>query len=95
MTQSVNITVYVPRQLRTYCEGSAELSISAPTVRAALEEIERRFPSLYGSICDETAAVRRHLNLFVNSSHVRDLQGLDTALKSGDEIMVFQAVSGG
>jgi MoaD family protein len=64
-------------------------------VRAVLEELERRYPSLYRNICDETGAVRRHVNVFVNTSHVRDRDGLDTALVPGDEVMILPAVSGG
>ena len=46
-------------------------------------------------VCDETGAVRRHVNLFVNTDHVRDRDGLDTALVPGDEIIILPAVSGG
>ncbi len=91
----MTITIHVPGPLRPYCGGAAELSLSAPSVRAVLEELERRHPSLYRSICDETGAVRRHVNLFVNSSHVRDREGLDTALVPGDVVTILPAVSGG
>jgi len=81
--------------LRPYCDGAKELTSSAPSVGAALEEIERRFPALYGSICDETGAVRRHVNVFVNTSNVRDREGLETALAPGDVVTILPAVSGG
>ena len=81
--------------MRTYCGGAAELTLSAPSVRAALEQIEQRHPSLYRSICDETGTVRRHVNLFVNTSHVRDREGLDTALVPGDIVTILPAISGG
>jgi molybdopterin converting factor small subunit len=64
-------------------------------VRAALEQLERNQPALYRRICDETGAVRRHVNLFVNTSHVRDREGLDTALAPGDVVTILPAVSGG
>jgi sulfur-carrier protein len=95
MSRSKNITVHVPRELRTYCGGASEVALSAPSVRAVLDELERRHPSLYRGICDETGAVRRHLNLFVNTDHVRDRGGLDTALVPGDELIILPAVSGG
>ena len=69
--------------------------MSASSVRAVFDEIERRHPSLYRSICDETGAVRRHINVFVNTSHMRDREGLDTALVEGDEVTILPAVSGG
>lgn len=95
MAQSTTITIHVPTALRACCEGASELLLSAPSVRAVLEELERRYPSLHRSICDETGAVRRHVNLFVNTSHVRDRDGLDTALAPGDVVMILTAVSGG
>ena len=91
----MTITIDVPSALRGYCGGASELFLSAPTVRAALEELERSHPSLYRSVCDETGTVRRHINLFVNTSHVRDREGLDTALAAGDVITILPAVSGG
>jgi len=91
----MTIAIRIPAPLRVRCGGASELSVSAPTVRAALEQLQRCHPSLHGSICDETGAVRRHVNVFVNSSHLRDREGLDTALEPGDVITITQAVSGG
>ena len=81
--------------LRDYCGGASELSIAAPTVRAAFEQLERNQPALYRNICDETGALRRHLNVFVNDDNVRFLKGIDTPLASGDIVTVLPAVSGG
>jgi molybdopterin converting factor small subunit len=89
------ITFHVQGALRTYCGGAAELLISARTVRAALESLERDQFALYRNVCDETGAVRRHLNVFVNSDNVRDLNGIDTTLTPGDVVTILPAVSGG
>ena len=89
------VTLHVHGVLRAYCGGAAQLSMSAHTVRAAIEDLERSQSALYRSLCDETGAVRRHLNVFVNSDNVRDLEGLDTMLKPGDVSTILPAVSGG
>ena len=89
------VKVYVPTPLRAHSNGASELALSARSVRAALEELERSHPSLHRCVCDETGAVRRHINLFVNANHVRDLDGLDTALVPGDILTILPAVSGG
>lgn len=89
------ITIHVFGQLRTYCGDAAELSIPAQTVRAALDALEASEPALYRNLCDETGAVRRHLNVFVNADHVRDLNGLGTTLTPGDVVTFLPAVSGG
>ena len=89
------VTILIPGPLRAYCAGASELSLRASSVRTALEELERRHPTLYRNICDETGAVRRHIGVFVNSSHIRDREELDTALVPGDELIILTAVSGG
>jgi molybdopterin converting factor small subunit len=91
----MTIKIHVPAALRNSCAGASELFLSAPSVRAALEQLERSHPALHRSVCDETGAVRRHVNLFVNTSHIRDREGLDTVLMPGDVITILPAVSGG
>jgi sulfur-carrier protein len=95
MLGGVSIRVHVPGALRPYCGGERTLEIGAATVRAALTELEQSHPALHRCICDETGAVRRHVALFVNTSHVRDLGGLETPLTPGDEIAIIPAISGG
>jgi molybdopterin synthase sulfur carrier subunit len=95
MTDSRSITVHIPTPLRHCCGGAAQLALSAASVRAVLEQLERRHPALHRNVCDETGAVRRHIGLFVNTSPLRDCGGLDTTLVPGDEVTILPAVSGG
>ncbi len=93
--RAATIAVSVPTPLRHCCAGAAELSLQAASPRAMLEELERRYPALHRSICDETGAVRRHINLFINTEHMRDRDGLETPLAAGDVVTIMTAVSGG
>ncbi|HLQ39279.1 MAG TPA: MoaD/ThiS family protein [Planctomycetota bacterium] len=95
MHRELTVSVRIPGPLREYCAGASELTVTAPDVGAALAQLEREHPSLYRNICDETGAVRRHIAVFVNTSHLRDLGGLGTALVPGDVVTIFPAVSGG
>ena len=90
-----NITIHIFGQLREYCAGATELFVSARTVRTVIEQLERDQPVLYRNLCDETGKVRRHLNVFVNTENVRDLNGVDTTLAAGDVVTFLPAVSGG
>ena len=95
MTQTTNITIRIPTALRDFCQGVSQFPMSAANVRTMLEEMERSHPKLYLSICDETGALRRHLNVFVNNSSIRDGKGLNTVLAPGDVVTILTAVSGG
>jgi molybdopterin converting factor small subunit len=92
---AATITIHVPSPLRAYCGGARTLSLPATSVRSLLDQLEQRQPDLHRNIRDETGAVRRHVNLFVNKDNVRDLAGLDTVLTEGDVLTIMPAVSGG
>lgn len=92
----MTVTVHIPAMLRAYRrDDTPNLQLTAATVRSALRELEEHHPSLYHSVCDETGAVRRHINLFVNNTLLRDRDGLDIALQPGDDLAIMPAVSGG
>ena len=95
MPVATSIEIRIPGLLTQYSGGLRTLELSGVTVGSALEELQRRYPSLHGNICDETGAVRRHIGVFVNEDHIRDLNGLDTPLAPGDAVTIMPAVSGG
>jgi molybdopterin converting factor small subunit len=95
MSVTATITIHVPGALRAYCAGASRLSVEAGSVRALLAELEQSERAFWRNVCDETGALRRHLNVFVNSDNIRDLDSIDTTLKLGDVVTFLPAVSGG
>lgn len=92
----MHVTIQIPATLRAYCgESRTELSLAVSTVREALEQLEQSHTNLYQSICDDTGALRRHVNLFVNNNFIHDRDDLDRALAPGDVLSIMPAVSGG
>jgi molybdopterin synthase sulfur carrier subunit len=65
------------------------------TVAALVADLDKRHPGIRDRICDESGAVRRFVNIFVNGEDIRFLQNLDTAVKAGDEVSVVPAIAGG
>ncbi len=90
-----NIAIVVPGMLRPYCRGATRLTAGAASVGELLAELKHSQLPLYVNLCDETGTVRRHIGVFVNESHIRDLEGLDTKLVPGDVVTFLPAVSGG
>jgi molybdopterin synthase sulfur carrier subunit len=95
ISQSMSVTIEVPGPLRDAIDGARGVAIEASSVRGALDELERRYPRLHRGICFETGDVRPHVGVFVGMDHIRDRDGLDTPLMSGDVITILPAVSGG
>ncbi len=68
---------------------------SGATVRAALEEVFAANPRLRLYVLDEQDRLRRHVNVYVNGAGIADRVRLSDKVCDGDEIFVFQALSGG
>ena len=95
MATRLSAELFIPEVLRQYCGKARTLDITGGTVHSVLDELERDYPALHVNICDETGAVRRHINIFVNDDHMRDRDGLNTPVVAGDVVTVLPAVSGG
>jgi molybdopterin converting factor small subunit len=95
MPSTTAAELFVPEMLRQYCGKARTLDVAGGTVRVVLDQVARDYPALYVNICDETGAVRRHINIFVNDDHMRDLDGLASRVGAGDIVTILPAVSGG
>jgi molybdopterin synthase sulfur carrier subunit len=91
----MSVRVRIPTPLRSATAGTAEVSLDAGSVAAVIAELETRYPDIRGRLRDETGAMRRFVNLYVNGEDVRFQNGLDTSLKAGDELSIGPAVAGG
>lgn len=91
----MSISLEIPAALRDCADGRRVLTLSTTTIQSAIDEVESVHPALYRNLCDDTGALRVHLNLFLNGSHVRDRKALNTQLNDGDVITILTAVSGG
>jgi sulfur-carrier protein len=89
------VQVYIPTPFRRATNNQDRVSVEADDVRAALEGLEARFAALRGLVRDEGGAVHAHVNIYVNSEAIEDLQGLATALRDGDEVSIIPALAGG
>jgi molybdopterin synthase sulfur carrier subunit len=87
--------VRIPTPLRKYTGGAEAVQADGATVAALVADLDKRHPGIRDRICDESGAVRRFVNIFVNGEDIRFLQNLDTAVKAGDEVSVVPAIAGG
>jgi molybdopterin synthase sulfur carrier subunit len=87
--------VRIPTPLRKYTGGAEAVQADGATVAAIVADLDKNHPGIRERICDESGAVRRFVNIFVNGEDIRFLQNLDTTVKAGDEVSVVPAIAGG
>jgi molybdopterin synthase sulfur carrier subunit len=86
--------VRIPAPLRTLTGGKDEVSAAGNTVGEIIDDMEKRHPGIKERLLD-AKGVRRFVNIYVGEEDVRFLDGLKTALKSGDQISIVPAIAGG
>lgn len=88
------VTVRIPTPLRTLTGGAESVQIEGKTVRDLIENLEANHAGIKDRLVDEKG-VRRFVNLYVGEEDIRFLDGLDTALKDGEEVSIVPAIAGG
>ena len=92
------MVVRLASTLRAHAGGGtwAEVDIAPPvTVGAVLDALAAAHPAVGRRVRDESGALRRHVNVFVDADNIRDLDDVDTVVPDGSEVAVLPAVSGG
>lgn len=88
----------LPAVLQPLAGGQSSLTAPAEgavTVEWLLDSVAEEYPALSRRLRDETGAVRRYVNIYVNGNEIRRLQGLATNVAPGQEVLVLQSVAGG
>lgn len=93
-----DISLVLPSVLQPLAGGQSVLTAPADgpvTVRKLLDAVAADYAILGRRLRDETGALRRFVNIYVGGDEVRRLQGLDTEIAPGQEVLVIQSVAGG
>jgi sulfur-carrier protein len=85
-------TVYIPTPFRRATANRDRIDVSAPTVGALLDELERAYDGLKGLVRNEVGELHQHVTVYVNSEPI---DGLGTPLQDGDEVAIIPALAGG
>ena len=91
----MSATVRIPTPLRKVTNGEDKASVAAGTMVEVVESLEEQFPGLKARICDDDGELRSFVNVYVNGEDIRFLDGMGSAISSGDEISIVPAVAGG
>ena len=91
----MSVSVRIPTPLRRVTNGQDKVSVDGATLNEIVLSLNAQFPGIKERLCDEQGQLRNFVNIYVNGEDVRFLDGLDTAMKTGDEISIVPAVAGG
>jgi len=89
------VTVRIPTQLRNLSGNAAEVAVDGGTVAEVLKALDGAHPGFGERLFDDSGALRRFVNVFVDDEDIRFLDGTDTAVSAGQTVSIVPAVAGG
>ncbi|MBZ2165375.1 MoaD/ThiS family protein [Methanobacterium sp. VT] len=67
-----------------------------PDIKTLVEFLCKKYDESFKEVLfDENGNLRDYLKVMINGEDIRDINGLDTPLKDGDQIVMFQTIAGG
>jgi Molybdopterin converting factor, small subunit len=88
-------TVFIPGVLRASVGGAKSLELEGDSIRAVVDALVERHPSLSSQLLTGDGDLNRFVNVYVNGQDVRYLAGLDTPVAPADEVRLLPAMAGG
>ena len=86
--------VRIPPTLRAEVGGARELEAEGDTVAEVIDDLLERYPPLAGQLL-VNGELAPYVNVYVGGEDVRTRDGLDTEVRSGDQLILLPAVAGG
>jgi molybdopterin converting factor small subunit len=70
-------------------------SVEASTVNEIISALEKKYPGISSYLIDDVGQLREHVNIFLKDELIRDREKLSDKVEAKDEVLIFQALSGG
>ena len=87
--------VKIPPVLRSSTGGEKEVAADGADVGEVLRTLARQHPDTERQLFGEGGELNRYVNVYLNDEDVRVLDGLDTAVREGDTLVILPAMAGG
>ena len=91
----MSVSVLIPSALRAFTDRQSEIEAEGATVGEALAHVAAQYPDLKHQIYEDDTKLRGFVNVFVDGTNIKKLNGLETPVNSGATVMIVPAIAGG
>ena len=95
----MKVQVSLSQVLQKFTNGQADVSIELSelsNITNMIDSLDSGYPGLKERLLDaDTDKIRRFINVYVNGEDIRFLEGMNTVLYEGNEIIILPSISGG
>lgn len=69
--------------------------LEGKTVQELLDHLEEKYPTITDYLVNEDGTLRKHINIFIGEKMIKDRTQLSDQVAENEEVLIFQALSGG
>ena len=91
----MSVSGLIPSALRVFVDRQSEIEAEGATVGEALAHVAAQYPDLKHQIYEDDTKLRGFVNVFVDGTNIKKLNGLDTPVAAGATVMIVPAIAGG
>ena len=91
----MSVTILIPTALRAFVDRKSEVEVEGGTVGEALANLAAEYPDLKHQIYEDDVKLRGFVNIFVDGTNIKKLNGLETVVAAGATVMLVPAIAGG
>ena len=91
----MSVSVLIPSALRAFVDRKSEIEAEGGTVGEVLAHVAAQYPDLKHQIYEDDTKLRGFVNVFVDGTNIKKLNGLDTPVAAGATVMIVPAIAGG
>jgi molybdopterin synthase sulfur carrier subunit len=88
-------TIKIPPVLRPSVGGEKEVQAVGEDVGSVLTQLAEQHPATQSQLFGPDGSLNRYVNVYLNDEDVRVLDGLGTAVKESDTLVILPAMAGG
>lgn len=81
--------------LKQFFPDLSTQELEGASIKELISSIEFIYPGMQDYLLEEDGSLRRHVNIFVRDEMMVDRHSLSDTLIDGDDVLIFQALSGG
>ena len=91
----MSVTIVIPTPLRQFAGGNSEIEVQAATAGEALNKLTAQHGELRKHLYNEQDSLRNFINVYVGDEDIRHLDGVETAIRDGETILIVPSIAGG
>ncbi len=81
--------------LKRFFPELSDMVIEGNTIKEVMNNTEKKVPGLTSYILEEDGSLRKHVNIFLGEDLIDDRKTLSDKVSNKDQILIYQALSGG